>query len=125
MNSGFTPINLAPLGFALLIGGCSSVNLWPFGDDRNVVNTPRVPANATEYRCEGNKTFHVRYLEGGKAWVIFADRQVSLDKVTAESGSRYSNGIAVLQINGPDVSLTDGPAIAYQGCKTPVAGGKP
>lgn len=110
---------------SLLVGGCGSINLWPFGDDSRTASAPRAPENATEYRCDGNKSFYVRYLDGGKtAWVIFPDRQVSLEKVSTESGSRYSNGIAVLDVDGAAVSLTDGSLISYQNCKAVIAVGK-
>jgi membrane-bound inhibitor of C-type lysozyme len=126
MKPEFKPIILVLTGLPLLIGGCSSVNVWPFGGDSKTGSSSRVPENATEYRCEGNKTFYVRYPDGGKsAWVILPDRQVSLDKVAADSGSRYSNGIAVLRIDGTDVSLTDGPSISYRGCNPPTASSKP
>jgi len=126
MKPARNPAALILIGLALLIGGCSSINLWPFGGDAKTSSAARVPENATEYRCNGNKAFYVRYLDGGmSAWVIFPDRQVRLDKVTADSGSRYSNGIAVLRIDGADVSLTDGPSSTYLGCKTVTAGGNP
>lgn len=114
---------LCPTALALVLSACGSVNLWPFDDSKPSAAGPRGPEGATEYRCEGNKVFHVRYLDGGKrAWVYFPDRQVALDKAGQEGGTRYSNGIAVLKFEGSDVSLTDGPVIRYTGCKGPAAG---
>jgi membrane-bound inhibitor of C-type lysozyme len=111
-------------GFTLSLTGCGSVSVWPFGDNKasGPVGT-RGPENATEYRCAAGRHFHVRILDGGKsAWVFLPDRQVRLDQVTtAESGHRYSNGVAVLRINGSEGSLTDGPSISYLDCKTPGA----
>lgn len=81
------------------------------------------PPNSTEYQCNGGKRFYVRYLDNGAAaWLIYPDREVRLDKVNSTAGARYSNGIAMLEINGNEATLADGPAIAYTGCKS--AGGK-
>jgi membrane-bound inhibitor of C-type lysozyme len=122
MKHAVTPINLSLIGLALLIAGCSSINLWPFTDSKPS-SGPRGPENATEYRCDGGKAFYVRYLDASKsAWVIFPDRQVRLDKVTADPGNRYTNGIAELRIDGTEATLTDGPSISYVGCKSPLAG---
>ena len=111
------------LALAMLAGGCSSVNLWPFGESgRQTSSGPRGPDNAIEYRCDGGKVFHVRLLEGGHAaWVFFPDRQVRLEKVAGESGKRYSNGIATLSMDGSEATLTDRPALQYSGCKLPGA----
>ncbi len=105
--------------------GCGSINLWPFGGGQTT-QVARGPDNATEYRCEGGKAFHVRSLDAGKSvWLMLPDRQVRLDQVTSDAGSRYTNGIAVLRINGAEAALTDGPAIAYSGCKAATAAGQP
>jgi membrane-bound inhibitor of C-type lysozyme len=108
---------LALIGIPLLISGCGSMNIWPFGESKPP-GVSRGPENATEYRCDAGKSFHVRYLEGGKsAWVILPDRQVRLDKVSAESGDRYTNGIAVLRVDASEAALNDGPNIAFTRCK--------
>lgn len=108
------------IGLALLGGGCSSMKMsdvWPLGESK-VAERPRGPENATEYRCDGGKSFHVRYLEGRAAvWLIYPDRQVRLDKA-AGTATRYSNGIANLLLDGAQASLNDGPSIAYTGCKS-------
>lgn len=110
-------------GIALLLAGCGEINVKkyiPFGGD-TVQERSRTPANATEYRCAGGKRFFVRTLDGGGAvWLILTEREVRLDKLGA--GSRYSNGIAVLELNGSDASLTDGAAVAFAGCKAAAAG---
>ena len=104
-----------------LLAGCGSINLWPFGETRTA-ERPRGPANATEYRCDGGKSFHLRLLDGGAgAWVILPDRQVRLDKAAATAGMRYSNGIATLQLDGETAMLSDGPASAFNNCKPPQA----
>jgi len=108
-------VSSAPLCLALLLSGCGGFSLWPFGDKGQEQSS--VPANATEYQCDGGKRFYVRDLENGAAaWVIFPERQVRLDRV-AGSGTSYSNGIAVFEINGNEATLTDGPSISYKGCK--------
>lgn len=107
----------------LLIAGCGGINLWPFGESTPPgTSVARGPENATEYRCEGGKAFHVRTLEAGKSvWLILPDRQVRLDRVAAEAGNRYSNGIAVLHVGESGATLTDGAAISFSGCKTGTA----
>lgn len=102
---------------ALLMTGCGSVNLWPFGSD-TAPERSRAPANATEYQCDAGKRFYVRYLDGGgSAWVILPEREFRLDKVAAASGTRYSNGSATLEVNGNEAALADAPAISFIGCK--------
>jgi len=120
MNNRFVrPALPALAGLCLLLAGCSSVNLWPYGDKEQDVN--RAPSGATEYRCAGGKGFYLRYLDnGGAAWIIFPDREFRLDKANS-SGTRYSNGIASLNINGDEATLTDGSSISLAGCKTPVS----
>ena len=103
---------------AVLLAGCSSINLWPFGDSKPQ-EVSRKPVNATEYQCNNDRRLYVRYLDNGaSAWVIFPEREFRLDKVASESGLRYSNGIAMLERNGDEVSLRDGPTVAFTGCKT-------
>ena len=126
-NLGETRVNnrivrtatLAPACLTLLLmAGCSSVSvdkLWPF-DGKSSPAQARTPANATEYQCNGGKHFYVRTMDNGAtAWLIYPDREVSLAK--AATGSRYSNGVAVLEINGNESTLTDGTSVAYTGCK--------
>lgn len=108
-------------GFAMLVAGCGSVNIWPLSDSKPA-SSPRIPENATQFRCEGGKSFYLRYLDSGKsAWVIYPDRQVRLDKLANDAGGGYSNGIATLKFAGAEASLTDGPGISYRGCKAAVA----
>lgn len=115
---------LASAGLSLLLSGCGSVNvnLWPFGGE-GAQDRPMTPPNSTEFQCNSGKRFYVRYLDNGAAaWLIYPDREVRLDKVNSVAGARYSNGIAMLEINGNEAMLADGPAISYTGCKA--AGGK-
>jgi membrane-bound inhibitor of C-type lysozyme len=107
-------------GFFVL-AGCSSinVNVWPFDGDKAPARAGmKGPDNATEYRCEGGKLFHVRQLEAGKAvWLFLPDRQVRLDKNGSEGDASYTNGIATLKLSGSEATLIDGPSANYSGCK--------
>lgn len=106
-----------PVGLtAVLLAGCGNFsvpNLWPFGAPSE--GRPYVVPNATKYECAGRKEFHLRMLGSGAAWVIYPDREVRLDKQAG--GSRFSNGIAVLELTADEARLRDGPAIDYAGCK--------
>ncbi|MCK9380383.1 MAG: MliC family protein [Sulfuritalea sp.] len=102
----------------LLLAGCGEMNVkkyLPFGSD-TVEARSRTPVNATEYQCAAGKRFYVRTLDGGAGvWLILPEREVRLDKLG--SGSRYSNGIAVLEINGNEATLQDGATSSFSGCK--------
>ncbi|OAJ71715.1 hypothetical protein A7976_09510 [Methylobacillus sp. MM3] len=116
-NKFVTVLLSAAMGLSL--SACSSMSMdkvWPFGDKASP-DQPKRLANAIEYQCEGGKRFYVRYADNGNtAWLIYPDREVSLAKEA--SAARYTNGIAVLEINGTEATLKDGPAIAYTGCKS-------
>ena len=116
-NKLVTVLLLTAMGICL--SACSSMSVdkvWPFGD-KSAPNQPKRLANATEYQCDGGKRFHVRYEDNGNtAWLIYPDREVALAKEA--SATRYTNGIAMLEINGADASLKDGPTVAYSGCKS-------
>ena len=72
---------LACAGLAL--SACSSVNLWPFGGDKEQ-DPSRTPAGATAYQCEGGKRLFVRYLDNSAAaWVILPEREFRLNKASA------------------------------------------
>lgn len=101
----------------LALAGCGSIDLWPFGSAKSP-EVSRKPVGATEYQCNNDRRLYVRYLDNGaSAWVIFPEREFRLDKVASESGTRYSNGIAMLERDGEEVSLRDGPTVAFTGCK--------
>lgn len=109
---------IATPAILLLVGlaGCSEVKVWPF-DGSKAAPQSRMVANATEYQCEGNKRFFVRMIDNGNAaWLIYPDRELSLAKGSAATGTRYSNGVAVLEINGSEATLKDG-TVSYSGCK--------
>lgn len=100
------------------LSACSSVKLWPFGGESQ--GQARVVPNATQYQCAGGKSFYLRTLVDGAMWVIYPDREFRLEK-SAGSASRYSNGIATLDINAGEVSLNDGPGLSFAGCKEAAA----
>lgn len=103
----------------LTLSACSSVsvNLWPFGSDKEQ-DPSRTPAGATAYQCEGGKRLFVRYLDNGAAaWVILPEREFRLNKTASGSGTRYSNGSATLDIKDGGATLADGAAVTYAGCK--------
>jgi len=114
----------APVCLALMLSGCagkSVKDLWPLGGE-STQERSRTPSNSTEFQCNGGKHLYVRYLDsGGSAWLIFPEREVRLDKVASTPGTtgvRYSNGSAVLNVNGNEATYTDGSEISYAGCKT-------
>ena len=99
---------------AAIVAGCGG-GLWPFGSDSKELS--RVPANATEYRCNNDRRFYARWLDGGAAvWVIYPEREFRLDKVAGAERARYSNGAALLENNEGEVSLRDG-NVAFTGCQ--------
>ena len=113
---------LPALCLTLLASGCGGLNpasLWPFGSGPQG-RDPGPPPNATAYRCDGNRSFYLRMLEGGAAWVILPEREFRLDK-SAGAPARFGNGVAVLEVNGDMATLNDGPGQAYTGCRMPTA----
>lgn len=100
---------------AIALAGCSSVKVWPFGEDSK--ENPRNPANSTEYQCDKNKRFFLRLPDNGaSAWVILPDREFGLPK--AGEGS-YSNGVSTLTIAGGEATLQLGKDNVYSACKLP------
>lgn len=98
-----------------LLAGCGGGSLWPFGEKSTELS--RVPANATEYRCNNERRFYARWLENGAAvWVIYPEREFRLDRVAGAEG-RYSNGVAMLENQGGTIGLRDG-NVAFTGCQT-------
>lgn len=110
------PVLLAAL-LATGCGGMDSVKkVWPFDGDSGGGQV-RGPANAIQYLCDANKNFYLRMLDNGAtAWVIYPNREVALNR-TGTTGTRYTNGIATLDLASPAAKLTDGPDINFTGCK--------
>ncbi len=108
---------------SLLLAGCGGIsmgNLNPFGGGPEELS--RVPLNATAYQCDAGKRLYVRYMDGGAyAWVILPEREFRLDRAGPASGTRYGTGSAILDRNGDEVTLSDGPAVSYLGCKVAAA----
>ncbi len=95
---------------------CSTVkDLLPFGEKEYTENS-RKPANAAEYLCEGGKRFYVRTLDASAVWLIAPDREIRLEKVAGAAGMSYGAGRVLLELSGPDATLTDPPAL-FAGCK--------
>lgn len=107
---------------ALFLAGCSTTsmdlnNLWPLGGAKEQ-DVSRAPAGATAYACDGGKRLYVRYLDNGAAaWVILPEREFRLNKAPSDSGTRYSNGSATLDIKDGGATLADGAAVTHAGCK--------
>ena len=118
MKTCLTPASfMAAALLAISLSGCNSVKVWPFKDSKPSAS-PRTPANATEYQCDSGKRFYVRSIDNGNAiWLIYPDREVALSKTAGGSGTRYTNGVDVLDIQGNEATLADGAAISYSGCK--------
>lgn len=121
MQSG-TVRSLSPaLLAAMLVAGCGGMDsvrkVWPFDGDSSGGGQVHGPANATQYLCDGSKNFYLRMLDNGAtAWVIYPNREVGLNR-TGNTGTRYTNGVATLDLAAPAAKLTDGPEINFTGCK--------
>lgn len=101
---------------AAALAGCSGWSWWPFGSS-SAPDRPWYPADAAVYKCEGNKTLVVRYLDGGKAaMVMFPDREFRLDAARAASGAKYSNGRTDLYTEGEQAFLEEGGNRLFTGC---------
>ena len=109
----------APALLSLLVAGCESMGIASLLGEKNLERS-RVPANSITYQCQGGKRFYLRYLDNGAAaWVILPEREFRLDRVSADAGTRYGNGKAVLTVNGDEIALSDGPTVSYAACKVP------
>jgi len=98
----------------LLAAGCSTPRLsLPYFGDPSGNEQDRKPANATEYRCEGKRTFYVRMIDGGAVWLIAPDREIRLEKLAE---GRWGVGRVVLELSGDEARLADPPA-QFNGCK--------
>ncbi|MDP1611667.1 MAG: hypothetical protein Q8M11_11465 [Sulfuritalea sp.] len=126
MNSESMVLKVVALAGVALLGGCGDINVRkyiPFGGDSTIQERPRTPANATEYQCAGGKRFYLRTLEGGAAvWLILPEREVRLDRLGADGGTRYSKGTTVLEIAGDATRVSDGAAVTFSACKAASAG---
>ena len=83
------------------------------------------PKDATKYVCKSGKSFYVRMLsKENAAWVIFPDREARFEKASDKSGQQFSNGTAVLSINGTKADIKDGEDTSLADCKVPSSSAK-
>ncbi len=117
-------LSIAGLACAVLLAGCGEISVkkyLPFGGDP-AQERSRTPANATEYQCAAGKRIYVRTLEGGAAvWLILPERELRLERLGAESSTRYGKGNITLDLSGNVAVIKDGNAIPYLDCKTGVS----
>ena len=59
--------------------------------------------------------------EGAAVWVILPEREFRLEKLPADQGTRYGAGRTVLRMGEGEVTLSDGSAASYAGCRIPSA----
>jgi membrane-bound inhibitor of C-type lysozyme len=101
----------------------SNVHLWPFGESKSHDRSYR-PENASEYQCAANKKFFVRNMDNGESvWLILAEREVALAKVSKDSTKRYSNGVTTLTL-AAESTLEINATTSYTACKLAVAAPK-
>jgi hypothetical protein len=100
----------------LLLAGCGGVSLWPFGGESGGTERSRKPPNATEYVCDGGKTFYVRRMDPTTLWLILPDRELRVAKLGGNGNERYGAAKVELEIAGAGATLLDPPAL-YSGCK--------
>jgi hypothetical protein len=107
------------------LAGCSSMSDMIPSLSGAPVEHSIAPSGSTEYQCAGGNKFYVKFMNNGgakdkgdSAWLIYPDREVLLTRATG-AGTRYTNDVAMLEINNNEATLNDGPGIAYTGCKIP------
>jgi membrane-bound inhibitor of C-type lysozyme len=106
----------AAIGVAMLLTACSG-SWWPLGRTAADEST-RIPAGATDYACANGKRLLVRHTADGKfAWVIYPDREFRLDRVAADSGDRFTNGVSTLSTQGDETMLEEAGTRLYVDCK--------
>lgn len=120
---GFHGMNMKKTSGVLLaagcvLSGCSSVEVWPFGEDS--VERSTAPANSIEYQCAEGKKFYIRNMDKGSAvWLILSDREVAMSKVEG-AAEKYSNGVSTLTIQDGVARLEETATSIYADCKVPV-----
>ena len=114
-------LGVAALGAAALLTACGG-SWWPFGRSGSD-ETARVPAGATEYTCAAGKRLLVRHTADGKsAWVIYPNREFRLDRVAADSGEQFTNGVSTLSTQGEETMLEEAGTRLFVDCKRKQAG---
>jgi hypothetical protein len=104
-----------------LLNSCSSIKLdkenikdiFSFDDKSQSLS----PDNSTQFMCDQNQTFFLRYLEGNNAvWIILNNREFRLEKVLVDD-NKYSNGKTVLEFFQDNVKITSNEKSLYEQCK--------
>ena len=114
-------LGVAALGAATLLTACGG-SWWPLGRKAADEST-RIPAGAIEYTCVDGKRLLVRPTADGKfAWVIYPDREFRLDRVAADSGDRFTNGVSTLSTQGEETMLEEAGTRLFVDCKRKQAG---
>jgi hypothetical protein len=110
---------IASVALALtVLTGCGSLNpmTWWRGDPEE--QRPARLLGAVFYQCEAKKSLALRHAPQGQDWVmvILPDREFRLDPQGANSG-RYTNGKTTLSTQGDVVTVEEGGAPMFAGCK--------
>ena len=115
----FTTLGYKCLGAVLAasLAGCGgfslgSLNPWSGPVERGKM----VPADATEYACDGGKRLVVRQLPGA-VMIMFPEREFRLDQAASAPDVRYTNGSTTLLSNGEQLSLQEEGAVTYTACR--------
>jgi membrane-bound inhibitor of C-type lysozyme len=118
MKNSFSSTRLLMAAYAALaVSACSSLDHLPFIGESSPA-APDQPKDATRYLCKGGSSFYVRMLGKENAvWLIFPDREVRFEKSATNSPGQYSNGSAVLEMNGSQASIKDEADSKYAECK--------
>ena len=104
-----------------LLNSCSSIKLdkenikdiFSFDDKSQSLS----PDNSTQFICDQNRTFFLRYLEDNNAvWIILNNREFRLDKVLVDD-NKYSNGKTVLEFFQDSVTISSNEKSLYKQCK--------
>lgn len=104
---------------AALLAGCGGFSLGSLNPWSGPVERARtLPADATEYACEGAKRLVVRQFSGANSvMIVFREREFRLDQAPAASGARFTNGSTTLLSQGDQVSLEEEGAVTYSNCR--------
>lgn len=114
MKSGYIVLGVVLAASLAGCGGFSVRSLNPWSDP--VERGRAVPANATEYACDGGRRLVVQHLPGA-VMIMFPERDFRLDPAPSSPGVRYSNGGTTLLIDGEQVSLEEQGTVTYKACR--------
>jgi membrane-bound inhibitor of C-type lysozyme len=108
---------LTVMVLASVLAGCGGGGWSPWSKSSGSAG-PYTPPGATAYACAGGKRLLVRFESDAKAaWVIYPDRQLRLDRVTAASGQEFSRAGTTLTVKEGETMLTEAGALQFAGCK--------